>query len=127
MLRRPLSPEFDALPDQVSTVTSRVSSLVSVSPGTAGERPDRRPENPGSAPADERALPDTERVHRILERNNGRVYQAGVVEATGWSKAKVSRVLDEMEGTEEVDRFWVGRQKVVCYPQYLPEWTENDR
>lgn len=127
MLRPPPSPEFDALPDQVSTLTSRVSSLVSVSPGTAGERPDRRAENAGSVPTDERALPDADRVHRILERNNGRVYQASVVEATDWSKAKVSRVLDEMEGTGEVDRFWVGRQKVVCYPQYLPEWAENER
>lgn len=126
MLRQNPYPEVEDLPDEVSTLKSKVTSLLSVAPRIDGSRQGRPGQDSDSAPTDESGRTKAERVHRVLDRNGGRIYQKDVVEATDWSKAMVSRVLCELERTGEVARFRVGRQKVVCYPEYLPERAEND-
>lgn len=126
MLRRYASPEGEDLPDEVSTLKSRVTSLLSVAPRIAGSHQGRPGQDADSAPPGERGRTKAERIHRVLDRNGGRIYQKDVVEATDWSKAMVSRVLCELERTGEVARFRIGRQKVVCYPEYLPERAKND-
>lgn len=70
-------------------------------------------------------LPKDERVRRLLDENDGRIRQPEVVEATDWSKATVSRLLSEMESRGEIERFRVGREKVVCLPERVPDAVAN--
>lgn len=70
--------------------------------------------------------PDTDRVHQILEEHGGRAYQRGFSRLTGWSDAKVSRVLSEMERNGLVTRYQVGREKIVCLPEHVPEFVSGD-
>jgi hypothetical protein len=70
----------------------------------------------GSAATQERdpeLLPPDERVESLLRAENGRMRQSDVVEATDWSKAKVSRTLSDMEEAGTVSRFRLGRENVV--------------
>lgn len=117
------TPDFDDIPGRVTTVASHLSSLLPGVPQISGGRSRRPTDDCNSVAFEERERSEAECVHRIVERKGGRVYQTDVVEATDWSKAKVSRILAEMEQNGAVDRFRLGRQKVVCYPQYLPEWA----
>lgn len=117
---------LDELLGRATTVASRVSSRLTVEPRKPGERPSQHVEESDAASLGEFSVPKTKYVHRILERNGGRVYQTDLVEAQDWSKSTVSRVLGEMEETGEIARLRVGRQKVVCYPRSIPEWIEND-
>lgn len=64
------------------------------------------------------------RVKRILDNNDGHVPQADIVEATDWSKAKVSRTLSKMEENEEISRYRLGRGNIVTHPDV--DLTEND-
>lgn len=75
-------------------------------PGSAG--------GPGGEQED--LLPPDERVERLLTDHGGRLKQSEFVELTGWSKAKVSRVLSRMEESGEIDRRRIGRENVVSHP-----------
>lgn len=126
MLRRSPYTQFYELADSLTTVASRATSLLLVVPRIPGDDLSRPTEDPESASIEDLRRRDAECIHRILEKKGGRVYQTDVVKATDWSKAKVSRLLGEMEQRGEVDRFKVGRKKVVCYPQHLPECAKTD-
>lgn len=56
---------------------------------------------------------DEDRVRRLVENRGGRVKQATISATTEWSEAKVSRLLSSMEDAGEIDRYRVGREKVV--------------
>lgn len=66
--------------------------------------------------AERTRLTDEERVRYHLRRS-GRMGQSELVERTGWSKAKVSRVLSAMEEEGAVSRAQVGREKIVTLPE----------
>ena len=66
---------------------------------------------------------DEQRVYHVLEECDGTVYQSQVAEATGWSHAKVSRLLSGMEESGTIVRFRVGRQKIVCLPGHEPGYV----
>lgn len=68
---------------------------------------------------------DEQHVLLLLEKREGTIYQGELAEATGWSKAKVSRVLSGMEAEGTVVRFRVGRQKVVCLPGHEPGYVTS--
>lgn len=97
---------------QLPAISPSVSSSRSGREGTADDSldDDRRPE----------VLTNRERVIRILDLNGGRVWQADIVDRTGWSKAKVSRVLSKMEADGAITRFRNGREKVVCLVEAEP-------
>lgn len=66
--------------------------------------------------ADESATdlaPDEQYVVRLLRERGGRMRQSTVVEHSGWSKAKVSRLLSEMEDDGIIRKITVGRENVV--------------
>lgn len=63
---------------------------------------------------------DEELVLELLEREGGRAKQVRVVEATDWSKAKVSRVLSRMEEEGEITRIKIGRENLVCLDGSVP-------
>lgn len=70
----------------------------------------------GSGADGDRLLTDEERILRLLRRSR-RMKQSAVVDRTPWSKAKVSRVLSDMEESGEVCRIQVGREKIVALPE----------
>ncbi|WP_144798051.1 helix-turn-helix transcriptional regulator [Halorubrum depositum] len=76
-------------------------------PSTDGEAGEERP------PIDESILTNEEVVCRLLDRNEGRMRQSEIIESTEWSKAKVSRVLSDLEEEGVVSRVRIGRENVV--------------
>ncbi|WP_435159746.1 DUF7343 domain-containing protein [Haladaptatus sp. DFWS20] len=58
-------------------------------------------------------LTDEGVVLKLLRENRGRMKQVDVVEETGWSKSKVSRLLSRMEERGDVNRLRVGRGNIV--------------
>ncbi|OYR47943.1 helix-turn-helix domain-containing protein [Halorubrum sp. Ea8] len=85
--------------------------------GTDGPGPDRdsADETTGGdpSPIDQSILTNEEVVCRLLKRNDGRMRQSEIIESTEWSKAKVSRVLSDLEEEEVVKRVRIGRENVV--------------
>ena len=61
-------------------------------------------------------LSDEERVERLLERNDGRMKQAAIVEETGWSNAKVSQLLSSMDEEGRVNKLRIGRENLITLP-----------
>ena len=70
-------------------------------------------------------LPNGECVLRILDRNGGQIRQTALVEETGWSKAKVSRVLSQMETDDEIVKVSVGRGNLVTTPEDVPSGARS--
>ncbi|WP_425494306.1 helix-turn-helix transcriptional regulator [Natronoglomus mannanivorans] len=102
------------------TTIERICNLLPVisPPNSSAEHSDTPV--PEESPTEERGpefLSREERVLHILETQGGRIWQADVVSHTDWSKSTASRVLSEMEASEEIRRVRVGRQKVVCLPE----------
>ena len=62
-------------------------------------------------------LSDEERVERLLEANGGRMRQADIVDATGWSDAKVSQLLSEMTDSGRVQKLRLGRENLISLPE----------
>jgi hypothetical protein len=58
-------------------------------------------------------LSDRGQIIRILVENDGRTYQYRIVEETGWSKSKVSRLLSEMHERGEIGKVSVGRENAI--------------
>lgn len=76
--------------------------------------------------ADEAAVttevrPPTDRILRLLDEHDGRIEQAEVVSGLDLSPATVSRKLSALESEGRVVRYRVGRGKVVCRPDRVPE------
>ncbi|WP_425607436.1 helix-turn-helix transcriptional regulator [Halomontanus rarus] len=107
---------------RVRTVVKRICLLL---PLITLPAPSSKHEDTPTEPVTDEGSPDLlspqEQVMDVLETHGGRVWQADIVTHTGWSKAKVSRVLSEMETTGEIVRFRSGRQKVVCLTEATPE------
>lgn len=60
-------------------------------------------------------------IHLYVKRSGGRVRQKTLNTCLPWSKSTVSRILDTLEGDETVVRVEVGRQKLVCIPDSVPD------
>jgi hypothetical protein len=61
-------------------------------------------------------LSDEERVERLLERNDGRMKQATIVDEMGWSDAKVSQLLSAMADEGRIDKLRLGRENLISLP-----------
>jgi hypothetical protein len=94
---------------------------------TAAEMPAQSPSNPDEARStgtvddpfaevDEDLLSDEERVERHLEAAGGRMKQAEIVDRTGWSNAKVSQVLSQMDEDDRVEKLRIGRENLISLP-----------
>jgi len=66
-------------------------------------------------------LSDEERVIDLLEDNGGRMKQVDIVEATDWSKSKVSMLLSDMEEAERISKLRVGRENIVSLTGHEPD------
>ncbi|ELY53627.1 helix-turn-helix transcriptional regulator [Natronolimnohabitans innermongolicus] len=65
-------------------------------------------------------LSDEERVKRLLTQNGGRMKQAAIVNETGWSDAKVSQLLSEMDDDDEIEKLRIGRENLITLPDVDP-------
>lgn len=80
----------------------------------------RETDGPSAVEDDVYLFPE-ERVLVLLDERDGRVWQGDVVDETGFSKAKVSKLLTEMEDDGEISRYWKDGKKVVTFPGVGPE------
>ena len=66
---------------------------------------------------------DEAQVIQLLEANGGRMKQVAIVDATEWSKSKVSMLLSEMEADGTITKLRVGRENIVSLDGYEPAAT----
>ena len=91
------------------------------------------PSRPGPASTDEdgagtsesSSLTDEERILRMLDRNDGRLWQRDIHEQTEWSKSKVSRLLSRMAEEEKVRKIAIGRENIIALPGDEPELARS--
>ncbi|QSG14289.1 helix-turn-helix transcriptional regulator [Halapricum desulfuricans] len=74
-----------------------------------------------SAVEPQEVLSDSERVKSLLDEHSGRMRQSEIVEATDWSKSKVSMLLSDMEDDDEITKLRVGRENIVSLPGHEPD------
>jgi hypothetical protein len=70
---------------------------------------------------DPELLADDDRVLKLLEDNGGRMKQVDIVDATEWSKAKVSMLLSEMDDEGEISKLRVGRENIISIAGEEPD------
>ena len=70
--------------------------------------------------ADREFIPDERLVKLMLQAESGRMHQTDIVEATDWSKAKVSRLLSKMVDDDEVVKIRLGRENLICLERAKP-------
>ncbi|MFP8953066.1 helix-turn-helix transcriptional regulator [Natrialbaceae archaeon A-arb3/5] len=63
---------------------------------------------------------DRERIQQLVTENGGRMKQSKIVDSVDWSKAKVSRLLAELEEDDQVTKLRLGRENLVCLPDHEP-------
>ena len=107
----------DGRPDDGSTprAPDAADADPEATPATAGAEP-ADPEATASEPSDAELLSDEERVERLLERNDGRMKQASIVDETGWSNAKVSQLLSTMDEAGRIEKLRIGRENLISLP-----------
>lgn len=83
-------------------------------------QPDTGQELESPEPVEEE-LSDRDVVLELLDENDGRMKQARIVDATDWSKSKVSMVLSEMEEEGDITKLRVGRENIISLEGSEPE------
>ena len=73
----------------------------------------------------EEFLTDQERVQQLLQENGGRMKQSNIVDSVDWSKAKVSRLLADLEADDQVTKLRLGRENLVCLPGHEPTASKS--
>ncbi|WP_440988214.1 DUF7343 domain-containing protein [Haloarchaeobius baliensis] len=61
-------------------------------------------------------LSDEDQICRLLDENDGRLWQSEIVDWTDWSKSKVSRVLSRMADAGTIQKITIGRRNLVTRP-----------
>lgn len=102
-----------------TTAESNGDQVDRTGPAAGGPRP-AAPARPSDVPHD-LGMTAEAYVYRLVSERDGRALQEHIVEATGWSKATVSRLLTGMEETGVVVRRRIGRRKVVFLPESFDE------
>ena len=69
---------------------------------------------------DDERTSDPERIRELVEENGGRMRQSEIVAEVEWSKAKVSRLLSDLESDEEITKLRIGRENLICLPGEEP-------
>ncbi|WP_265107849.1 helix-turn-helix transcriptional regulator [Halosolutus halophilus] len=70
-------------------------------------------------------LTDRERVRQLITENGGRMKQSEIVNAVDWSKAKVSRLLADLEEDGQVTKLRLGRENLVCLSGHEPTASKS--
>lgn len=93
-------------------------------------RPGNNPETDSSndtATSELEALPTVDhvpgpkaRIRHLLQENEGILRQQQIVDADTWSAPTVSRQLTAMEDEGTIERYPLGREKIVYFPEAVP-------
>ncbi|ELZ94502.1 hypothetical protein C440_09998 [Haloferax mucosum ATCC BAA-1512] len=70
-------------------------------------------------------LDDDDRVLKLLDEHDGQLRQSSVVDETGWSKSKVSRVLSQMDDDGEIRKIALGRENLIMRVEDVPEHARS--
>lgn len=93
--------------------------------------PQEREEETRSRGGDEELVPEGIAIVRLLEDHGGVMWQGEITSEMDWSASTVSRRLSLLEEEERINRYRVGRRKLVCLPGHEPEFVDtthrNDR
>jgi len=73
----------------------------------------------------EDTLTDQERVCSLIENNGGRMKQSAIVDSVEWSKAKVSRLLADLEEEGEITKLRLGRENLICMRGHEPPVSQS--
>ncbi len=97
---------------------------------TVGRDDETEPAAGVDQPLLEPPVRDEKRVKQLLSAHEGRLKQSQIVEATEWSKSKVSRLLSSMEDDGEITRIRLGRENLVCLRGHepadiTPSWDDD--
>ncbi|MDQ2052133.1 hypothetical protein RBH26_16770 [Natronolimnohabitans sp. A-GB9] len=76
-------------------------------------------------PHHEEFLTDRERVQQLIRENGGRMKQSAIVDSVDWSKAKVSRLLAELEEEDRITKLRLGRENLICLPGHEPTASQS--
>lgn len=69
---------------------------------------------------------DADHIEALLGDQGGRMRQTGIVQATGWSKSKVSLLLTEMEAEGRIRKVRIGRENLILLPGTEPDAVLGD-
>lgn len=103
-------------PEQTGTDGGSTAPEVGAVGGATAPIGDSESEDAADDGVDPELLSDEERVERLLEQNGGRMKQANIVDETGWSNAKVSQLLSDMDEQDRVDKLRIGRENLISLP-----------
>ncbi|MCU4742691.1 membrane-associated protein/domain-like protein [Halobacteria archaeon AArc-m2/3/4] len=70
-------------------------------------------------------MTDRERVQELVTENGGRMKQAEIVDSVEWSKAKVSRLLADLESEDEITKLRLGRENLICLRGQEPPASQS--
>lgn len=84
-------------------------------PGSGGTPAESADAEPPAEPPDE-LLSNEERVEQFLSGHGGRAKQQEIVDGLGWTEAKTSQVLSDMQASDRIEKFRIGRENVVKLP-----------
>ncbi len=70
-------------------------------------------------------MTDRERIHHLVSTNGGRMKQSEIVDAVDWSKAKVSRLLADLEDEDEITKLRLGRENLICLRGQEPAASQS--
>ena len=76
-------------------------------------------------PPNEEYLTDQEKVQQLIRDNGGRMKQSKIVDSVDWSKAKVSRLLADLEKEGRITKLRLGRENLVCLPGHEPQASQT--
>jgi uncharacterized membrane protein len=100
----------------VLVVVISVVAVVYHNAGTGEDTEDKSAKEAAEVPdeeATEEPKSDDERVLRMIESEGGRMKQKRVVEETGWSEAKVSKLTSRMEDEGDITKIRLGRENIL--------------
>lgn len=108
-------PDGSGRPEQprgtdATTADDAPSAAIATPPDSGDGDPDAGPPPLEVEPG---LVPDDCLVERLLARHDGRLKQSAIVDRTGWSKSKVSRLLTRMADDGRVVKVQVGRENVI--------------
>ncbi|EMA38927.1 helix-turn-helix transcriptional regulator [Halobiforma nitratireducens] len=86
---------------------------------------DHDPIDDDRTPSGDEYMTDRERVRQLIEENGGRMKQSRIVDSVDWSKAKVSRLLAELEEEGQITKLRLGRENLICLPGHEPTASQS--
>ncbi|WP_199174966.1 helix-turn-helix transcriptional regulator [Halegenticoccus soli] len=109
--------------DAVALLLSLVTILVSVGLAVYQRFFDARAVSrpPEMSVPEPRSIPsDKDRIRELVEEHGGRMKQSQIVDRVDWSKAKVSRLLSQLDEEGEITKLRLGRENLICLSGHEP-------